>query len=156
MSDNKRVKKRLIKKYGDECFIEKLHLRHDTEPRVYKSKGQMEKMKRLTYHHMIPKSKGGKATDENGAILSEENHIWFHQQSPEVQEELNQKFREYKKCKVELTDDLDLDFSVNTIVFEPQEIFKERRTRKKEIAEKKAKKYEDKEFIRLKKEYEDR
>ena len=32
-----------------------------------------------------------------GALLSVENHIWFNQQSEEVQQELNKKFQEYKK-----------------------------------------------------------
>ena len=51
MSTNKRAKERLIELYGAECFIEKLHLRIDKEPRKYTSKGQMKRMKQLTYHH---------------------------------------------------------------------------------------------------------
>jgi hypothetical protein len=74
MSTNKVARKKLEKLYGKECFIEKLHLRIDTEPRRYKSKGQMKRMKQLTYHHILERSKGGKATVENGAILSVENH----------------------------------------------------------------------------------
>ena len=63
---NKGAKTRLIKLYGKECFIEKLHLRpvEDT-PRRYKSKGELKRMKELTYHHIVPKSQGGKATVEN-------------------------------------------------------------------------------------------
>ena len=48
---NKRAKQKLIELYGSECFIEKLHLRVDTEPRRYTSKGQRKRMKQLTYHH---------------------------------------------------------------------------------------------------------
>ena len=52
MSSNKSVKAELIKRYGAECFIEKLHLRKDKEPRRYKSKGQRKRMKQLTFHHI--------------------------------------------------------------------------------------------------------
>lgn len=65
MSDNKRAKEKLIALYGAECFIEKLHLRKDTEPRKYTGKAQMKRMKQLTYHHIREKSKGGKSTVEN-------------------------------------------------------------------------------------------
>ena len=61
MSSNKRAKEELIRRYGAECFIEKLKLRKDTEPRRYKGKDQMKKMKQLTYHHIQEKSKGRKS-----------------------------------------------------------------------------------------------
>lgn len=68
MSSNKRAKEKLIELYGPECFIEKLHLRPDTERR-YTGKGQMEKMRQLTYHHIHERSKGGKATVENRSFV---------------------------------------------------------------------------------------
>ena len=37
---NKKARKKLIKLYGAECFIEKLHLRKDTELRQYTGKGK--------------------------------------------------------------------------------------------------------------------
>ena len=57
---NKKAKEKLIQLYGAECFIEKLNLRKDTEPRRYKSKGQYKRMKQLTYHHIqeCQKNKG--------------------------------------------------------------------------------------------------
>ena len=39
---------------------------------------------------------GGEATIANGAIISEENHIWFNQQTKEKQQEMNLAFQEYK------------------------------------------------------------
>lgn len=108
---NKRAKERLIELYGAECFIDKLHLRPDTERR-YTGKKQYERMKQLTYHHILERRNGGQATVENGAILSAENHIWFNQQSAEAQAEMNRRFQEYKKCKVVLADDLDLGIEV--------------------------------------------
>lgn len=42
-NSNKRAKQRLIELYGDECFIDKLHLRPTKER--YKSKAQYKRMK---------------------------------------------------------------------------------------------------------------
>lgn len=138
---NKQAKEKLIKLFGEECFIEKLHLRKDTETRRYTGKAQMKRMKQLTYHHILEKRKGGKATVENGAILSVENHEWFNKQTEEVQKELNKKFQEYKKCKIEFTDELDTGIEIKTVIFEPK-VKKKNKDRK--------------ELQRLKKEYEDR
>lgn len=52
MSSNKKAKEALIKLYGKECFIEKLHLRPDTE-RKYTGKAQYHRMKQ--YHIMQQK-----------------------------------------------------------------------------------------------------
>lgn len=66
----KSVKNRLIKRYGKECFIEKLHLRQpEDKPQKYKSHGQFKRMKQLTYHHIVPKSEGGKATIDNRSCI---------------------------------------------------------------------------------------
>ena len=118
MSSNKNAKEKLIRLYGAECFIDKLKLRPERDRR-YTGKGQMKKMQQLTYHHIQEKSKGGKATVENGAILSLENHIWFNEQTPEVQRELNRRFQEYKKCGVVFVEDLSLGFEVKAVVIEP-------------------------------------
>ena len=68
MSSNKSAKEKLIALYGEECFIDKLHLRPDTERR-YTSQGQYKRMKQLTYHHIVEKCKGGKATIENRSFI---------------------------------------------------------------------------------------
>lgn len=60
-------------------------------------------MKQLTYHHILEKSKGGKATVENGALLSAENHEWFNKQSKEEQRRMNDMFQQYKLGIVEFT-----------------------------------------------------
>ena len=122
MSSNKRAKEKLIKLYGAECFIDKLKLRTDTEPKRYKGKGQMKRMQQLTYHHIRMKKDGGKATVENGALLSAENHAWFHKQSPQTQDEMNLIFQGYKKqcsqeCQVVFVDELELPFEIRTTEF---------------------------------------
>ena len=132
---NKRAKERLIQLYGAECFIEKLHLRKDTEPRKYTSKGQRKRMKQLTYHHIKERRYGGKATVENGALLSEENHIWFNEQSKEAQKEMNELFQKYKEsveCSVEFVDELDTRFSIASAIIVPAELEKEHYNRARE------------------------
>ena len=71
MSGNTSAKKALIKRYGPKCFIESLKLR-DTSHITYKGKAQRARMKALTYHHIRERVFGGKATVENGALLSAE------------------------------------------------------------------------------------
>ena len=132
---NKRAKERLIQLYGAECFIEKLQLRKDTEPRRYTSKGQRKRMKQLTYHHIRERKNGGKATVENGALLSTENHIWFNEQSKEAQRQMNELFQKYKQsieCKVEFVDELDTRFSIASAIIVPAEIEKAHYNRARE------------------------
>lgn len=115
MSSNKSIKEEMIRRYGAKCFIERLKLR-DTSGLRYKGKGQYKKMKMLTYHHIRMKSKGGKATIENGALLSAENHAWFHQQPKADQERMNQQFQDlkrnidngYEECQVVLAPESDI------------------------------------------------
>jgi len=125
---NRKVKEKLIELYGPECFIEKLHFRKDKQ--VYKGKAQYHRMKQLTFHHIRMKSKGGKATVENGALLSNENHAWFHKQDKKDQEEMNKAFQEYKEYMDALRkmskgipvveDDIEPDIKVNAIIFKPE------------------------------------
>ena len=142
---NKKAKERLIQLYGAECFIEKLHLRVDKEPRRYKSKGQYKRMKQLTYHHIRERQNGGKATVENGALLSAENHEWFNKQSKEAQKQMNELFQKYKasvKCEVEFVDNLGPRFSIVSSIIVPEDLekhhynrAKEKRKWKKEVEE---------------------
>ena len=81
----------------------------------------MKKMKQLTFHHIKMRKDGGRATVENGALLSAENHAWFHQQSSKDQTQMNAMFQEYKKqyqeCEVVFVDDLDLGFEIKAMEF---------------------------------------
>lgn len=150
MSSNKSAKDALIRRYGNVCFIERLHLR-DTKGLKYKGCGQYKRMKQLTYHHMLEKSKGGRATIENGALLSEENHEWFHKQPKEVQRQMNDMFRELKRqidrdeCRVEYVEDVKCPFEAKFL-----EVDIRVREREKQRRE------EEREFQRIKKEVEDR
>ena len=78
-------------------------------------------MKQLTYHHIKMKKDGGRATVENGALLSAENHAWFHKQSLQGQAIMNEMFQEYKRqyqeCQIVFVDELELPFEVKTMEF---------------------------------------
>lgn len=163
MSDNKAIKDKMIKKYGAKCFIEELHLRKpediEREKRYY-GKKQLAIMDQLTYHHIKEKCKGGRATEENGAILRYINHQWFNRLSKEQQAEINKLFQEYKRnfnrlqmreCRVELVDNLELDIKPAVITFEPKELFQEIKPKEKFNRAK-----EKQKIIRLRQEYEDR
>jgi hypothetical protein len=65
---NKNAKEALIRLYGKECFIEKLHLRPDTE-RKYTGKAQYHRMKQLTYHHILEKSKRRKSNPRKWSFI---------------------------------------------------------------------------------------
>lgn len=144
MSSNKSAREQLEKRYGKECFIEKLHLRPSNGEK-YTGKAQKKKMKQLTYHHIKEKAEGGKATVENGALLTSENHSWFHKQSKEKQERMNQIFQDYKhlvdECKVVLVDDIDVPFKIIPTDFVIED-------RKKEKYNRAKKKQEDNELIK--------
>lgn len=140
MSSNKSVKEKMIRIYGAECFIEKLHLRKDKERR-YTGKGQLKRMKQITYHHIKMKKDNGKATIANGALLSAENHAWFHQQSPEKQAEMNKAFQEYKMSVAEVTThgiiqahkiDIDMNDCMTIPLEHNKETTKQRRAREKQ------------------------
>lgn len=120
MSNNRSARQKLIQKYGNVDFLDQLKVTTPTG-HTYTSKGQMKRMKQLTYHHIQMKKDGGPATVENGALLTEEHHIWFHKQPPEVQAKLNNAFQEFKRLKdenqkLEITfEDLELPFELTVM-----------------------------------------
>lgn len=85
---NKQARKHLERLYGKGCFIEKMGIRfvdkHD------------EAGRRITFHHLTERSKGGRSTVENGANLAWANHQWLHQLPPIQREELNNRIRQWK------------------------------------------------------------
>lgn len=121
MSSNKKAKEELMKYYGSECFIDKLNLRKDSKRIRYTSKAHRAKMKQLTYHHIKMKKDGGRATRENGALLSAENHTWFHKQSPQAQGYMNAIFQEYKRqvdlCAKGFIDQISFDLEISPTEF---------------------------------------
>jgi hypothetical protein len=148
---NRRAKEELIRRYGAECFIDRLHLRDDKD-RKYTGKGQYKRMKMLTYHHIKMRKDGGKANVENGALLSAENHSWFHQQPMARQREMNDMFQELKReldhIGIEYVDDLETPIKVNAVSISV--------TKDKHVIIERLRRDEEREFQRQRKEYEDR
>lgn len=157
MSSNKHAKEALIRRYGDKCFIERLHLR-DAKGMNYKGCGQYKRMKMLTYHHIVMKKDGGRATIENGALLSNENHEWFHRQPKKAQDEMNEMFQElkrkidYDKCSVEFVDEIKYPFEMR---FAEMSVDKKGNLKAKRLKDEEKQKSR-REMQRLKKEWEDR
>ena len=85
-----------------------------------------------------------------GALLSNENHIWFHKQNEVAQDYMNAIFQEYKRqadeCKVVLVDSLDLPFKVVPMKIVIRDKKKEKYDRAKTMEE----------FRKISREYEDR
>lgn len=157
MSSNKSVKEAMIRRYGNKCFIERLKLR-DTSGLRYTGCGQLKRMKQLTYHHIRMKSQGGKATIENGALLSAENHEWFHRQPKEAQRAMNDMFQElkrqidYQECRIEEVEEISCPFEATFVemCLDEKGRLDIKRLRQDE------RKQEKRDLQRLKKEWEDR
>lgn len=98
MAKNRRTRDEMIKLFGNECWVEKLDLKPRSITGKYRGKAikKVKKDKILTYHHIIMKKDGGKNTIANGALMSEENHTWFHQQKQWKQDKMNEYFQQYK------------------------------------------------------------
>lgn len=104
MATNRKSRLALEREYGKQCFIEKLNIRRGRI--LYTGKKKTIENRKLTYHHIIMKKDAGESTPENGALLGVGNHVWFHQQTPEKQAEMNQAFQDYKECKIVFVDDM--------------------------------------------------
>lgn len=99
MSSNKNIKDNMIRKYGKKCFIEELGLRtrDEIEQDLKKyNKSKRKELMTLTFHHIRERQAGGAASEENGAILRNVNHIWFNRLPKKEQARINKLFQEYK------------------------------------------------------------
>lgn len=97
MSSNKTARERLEKIYGKKCMMHeglKMKITGYSKKKM-KLKGE-DLRKQLTYHHLTPKSKGGPATDENGAILCRECHNYLESLDESEREQINEELRRYK------------------------------------------------------------
>ena len=128
MGGNSGIKKRMIRKYGNVCFIEELGIRDkkavQNEIKRYTSnKKQRQILDQITFHHIIERCKGGRATEENGALIRNISHQWFNRLPPDQQAQINALFQEYKRSHsrevpVELVDSLDLSLKVEAVVLD--------------------------------------
>ena len=84
---------------------------------------------------------------ENGAILSNENHIWFHKQPEVKQGYFNAIFQEYKRqvdaCKVVFVEEIETPYEIKVADFSINEKGKYNRNKKKQEDKKLIKEWEE-------------
>jgi len=84
---NKHAKNLIINKYGCKCFMTGVVLTKPSD---------------LSFHHILKKQHGGRATVENGANLIYEIHQWLHNNIESKNKEMfyliNECLKLYKKC----------------------------------------------------------
>lgn len=109
MSTNRVARQRLEAQYGKGCMfykagipeqIEKLRTIKTYKTFLKETRYTGKKIRLLeanmTYHHLRHVSEGGKATDENGAIVNELAHRYLHSLPREEEEVVNNMLRQYK------------------------------------------------------------
>ena len=102
MSKNKGIREFMVHKYGKICFMEAAGIRNIPKEERKKIKGYKRIQEKLTFHHIRPISEGGKATEENGAILKKYNHEWLEQQPKAERDKINKQLQEYKIAVLEM------------------------------------------------------
>lgn len=100
MANNKEVREEMIKKFGADDMIEECDMYYVSQALRESMEGYSKEQDRLTYHHIVPESKGGETNEENGAILKRYTHDWLERQSKEDKKKINKELQEYKKMKI--------------------------------------------------------
>lgn len=110
-SSNRAARIKLEHKYGKKCMIEALGIRYIPKSERRKIKGYNKYQDQLTFHHILEKSKGGKATEENGAVIKGYNHSWLHTLPESEKQQINQALQEYKLriSTIEISDTLEVE-----------------------------------------------
>lgn len=142
-NSNKSVREEMERIYGKKCMCcQGIRKISPPKPRKGKYKGKSI-ASQLTYHHIYPKSLGGKATIENGAILCRSCHDYLEQLPPKERKKLNKELQEYKsqRCQVKFVEDLDIDYKVVAMEFGIEDLEHKKKYDRLE------KKREDKELI---------
>lgn len=99
---NQRAKNRLIQKFGKICMVEEAGIRKIPRAVRIKIKGYKMSDDMITFHHLVPRRKGGKATPENGALVKDYNHRWLESLPSAEREQVNDKLREFKMSFAQL------------------------------------------------------
>lgn len=151
---NKKAREELEKIYGKKCMIEQLGIKIDIagyDKKRHKYCGKSIR-NQLTYHHIVPKRLGGKATVENGAISCRVCHDWLEQLPGEERDRVNKMLMEYKKKHLEIhvaclsfegvtnAENLPLDFDFTDVQIIPLEPDNSKYNRAKALKEKQRRK----------------
>lgn len=94
--DNKKARQKLERLHGKICMVEAANIRYVPVEQRRKIKGYTKYDDIITFHHIKEKSKGGKATVENGALVKGYNHRWINSLSEEDRERVNERLVEFK------------------------------------------------------------
>lgn len=145
--ENTRIREALEKIHGKKCMLhEGLKIKGYLKTKTNYT-GKSIAMQ-LTLHHIKPKSQGGKASIENGAVVCRACHDFIEQTTPENRARINELLQRYKKCDVELSEDLKTGLEIEAAEVE----LTEKELKVKKIAYKRDKT----ELQKIRKEYEDR
>lgn len=102
MSGNQKAKNKMIRYYGRICMVEEAGIRKIPREERMKIKGYKKTDDMITFHHLVPRRKGGKATPENGALVKDYNHRWLESLPSAEREQVNDKLREFKMSFAQL------------------------------------------------------
>lgn len=129
MSKNKKVRKRLVRKYGSICMMEEADIRKIPLAERKKIKGYKSTQEMITYHHIIPVREKGKTTEENGALLKDYNHSWLESQDQYIRDDINERLQQFKlnfssilvgeSLETECSGSIDLDFNFDDYITIP-------------------------------------
>lgn len=100
MANNKEVREEMIKKYGADDMIEECDIHYISQALRESMEGYRKSDDKLTYHHIIPQSKGGETTEENGAILKGYNHAWLEKLNKNDRDKINKELQEHKRLLI--------------------------------------------------------
>lgn len=114
-NSNRSAKKELERIYGKGCFFNRAKVAEQIEAmggiKTFKVFVQEKRFKgepishQITYHHLVHKSEGGKATVENGANVEKVAHQYLHSLPRNQEEIINNMLREFKLNCIMMTDD---------------------------------------------------
>lgn len=151
MSSNKKMHDKLAKIYGNKCMFLASHcdtVHFKQYQARYTSKQLQKLIKNITVHHLKHRSEGGHTDIKNCSLVSELAHRYIHTLPREQEEIINNRIREYKKCKIEFTDDVP-EIEVHCAMVKPSQL-----SRSEKIDRDRRK--DKKNFEKVKKEFEDR
>lgn len=139
MSSNKKMHDKLAKIYGNKCMFLASHcdtIHFKQYQARYTSKQLQKLIKNITVHHLKHRSEGGHTDIKNCSLVSELAHRYIHTLPREKEEIINNRIRDYKKCKIEFTDDV-LEIELHYAMVKPSDISrsieKQRKRDKKEF-----------------------
>ena len=139
MSSNKKMHDKLAKIYGNKCMFLASHcdtVHFKQYQARYTSKRLQKLIKNITVHHLKHRSEGGHTDIKNCSLVSELAHRYIHTLPREKEEIINNKIKDYKKCKIEFTDDVP-EIELHYAMVKPSDISrsieKQRKKDKKEF-----------------------